>query len=776
MPDRSWPMEWALKETGRTVVLAALVAVMPFPLAGEQSEPASPESWYAPILDMSPDDEVAPEHRRVETRVTVVDGTAAEGEDGYRLWLRYEPVPDAALRDRYRSALGRVAAPGASATMAVVRDELRRGLTGLLGTEPRFMEGRDGTMGGVLLVGTPADLPALESADLAEDLGRVGDEGYVIRTAGIGGREAVIVAGNTDVGVLYGTFALLRHLQSNRPLSELPVVSAPKVRLRLLNHWDNLDRTVERGYAGFSLWDWHKLPDYVSPRYRDYARANASLGINGAVLTNVNADATVLRPEFLDRVAALADTFRPFGIRVYLTARFSAPMELGGLPTADPLDADVAAWWRATADEIYRRIPDFGGFLVKANSEGQPGPQDFGRSHADGANMLADAVAPHGGVVMWRAFVYSDQEPTDRVRQAYDEFEPLDGEFRDNVLVQVKNGPLDFQPREPFHPLFGAMPETPLMLELQITKEYLGMATHLVYLGPLWEEVLDADTYARGPGSTVAEVIDGSLHDYPITGVAGVANTGTDRDWTGSHFNQANWFAFGRLAWDPTLDASAIAGEWIRATFSADPAVVESVTAMMMASREAAVNYMTPLGLAHLMARDHHYGPGPWVEGGPRADWTSVYYHRADSLGMGFDRTATGSNAVEQYHPPVRDRYASRETVPDSLLLWFHRVRWDERLASGRTLWEELVHRYDEGVETVRWMRRTWAELEGKVDPRRFRDVTAYLRIQEKEAVWWRDASIAYFRTFSGMPIPEGHPEPAHSLEHYQAIVSRTVR
>jgi alpha-glucuronidase len=706
---------------------------------------------------------------------TATIDAAQAPQDGYRLWLRYEPVSDSILLAEYRAALSRVIVPGESETMALVGDELRRGLRGLLGEGPRVSSGGDAGRGPGVLAATPADAPLIDSTSLAAALVDLGPDGYVIGRARVAGSDLVVVTANTDVGVLYGTFALLRHLQLRRPLAELSVRSAPAVELRLLNHWDNLDRTVERGYAGFSLWDWHKLPDYVSPRYRDYARANASLGINGTVLTNVNADATVLRPELLDKVAALADVFRPYGLRVYLTARFSAPMEIGGLPTADPLDPGVAAWWGAKANEIYHRIPDFGGFLVKANSEGQPGPQDFGRSHADGANMLADAVAPHGGVVMWRAFVYSDDEPADRVRQAYDEFEPLDGEFRDNVLVQVKNGPLDFQPREPFHPLFGAMPETPLMLELQVTKEYLGMATHMVYLGTLWEEVLESDTYAHGSGSTVARVVDGSLHHYPITGIAGVANTGTDRNWTGSHFNQANWFAFGRMAWDPSLSAERIAETWIRMTFSNDPAVVEPVKAMMMASREAAVNYMTPLGLAHLMARGHHYGPGPWVEGGPRADWTSVYYHRADSVGIGFDRTVTGSNAVAQYFPPVRDRYAHRETVPDSLLLWFHRVRWDERLDTGRTLWEELVHRYDEGVETVRWMRRTWATLEGAIDPRRFRDVRAFLAIQEDEAVWWRDACIAYFQSFSGMPIPEGYPPPAHSLDYYRGIITRTV-
>jgi alpha-glucuronidase len=706
----------------------------------------------------------------------VTPGLAAQrpAEDGYDLWLRYPLVSDSARLAEYRAATSEVVVAGESPTLEIVRQELARGLRGLLGREPRFADAP--TRDGVLLLGTPEDLATIGSIPLVGELSGVGDEGYVIGATRVDGRRAMVVAANTDIGVLYGAFHLLRLLGTHRPMGGLAVTSAPRIRLRILDHWDNLDRTVERGYAGFSLWDWHKLPDYVSPRYRDYARANASLGINGTVLTNVNADAQVLLPAFLDRVAALADVLRPYGIRVYLTARFSAPMEIGGLETADPLDPAVAAWWERKADEIYDRIPDFGGFLVKANSEGQPGPQDYGRSHADGANMLADAVGRHGGAVMWRAFVYSDEVPVDRVRQAYEEFEPLDGAFRENVLIQVKNGPLDFQPREPFHPLFGAMPETPLMLELQVTKEYLGMATHLVYLGPLFQEVLNADTYARGRGSTVAEVIDGSLFGHRRTGIAGVANTGTDRNWTGSHFNQANWYAFGRLAWDHTLPSDSIAGEWIRLTFSNDPGFIGPVTDMMMASREAAVNYMTPLGLAHLMARGHHYGPGPWVEGGPRADWTSVYYHRADSMGIGFDRTATGSNAVAQYHPPVRDRFAARETVGDSLLLWFHRVRWDERLETGRTLWQELVHRYHQGVETVRWMQRTWDALEGHIDPRRFQDVQAYLRIQEKEAVWWRDASILYFQTFSGMPIPDGYERPARSLDHYMGIRTRTIR
>src|SRR5690606_27286168 len=428
-------------------------------------------------------------------------------------------------------------------------------------------------------------------------------EGYLIRSMPIDGNAATVVAANTDAGALYGAFHLLRLLQTRQPVDALDLRESPKVKLRVLNHWDDLNRHVERGYSGQSIWDWHRLPGWLDPRYTDYARANASIGINGTVLNNVNANAQILTPMYLDKVAALAGVMRAYGIRVYLSARFSAPMEIGGLETADPKDPAVQRWWRAKTEEIYARIPDFGGFLVKANSEGQPGPQDFGRSHADGANMLADAVAPHGGVVMWRAFVYSDEEPDDRHKQAYTEFVPHDGEFRDNVLVPVKNGAIDCQPREPFHPLFGAMPKTPLMMEFQITKEYLGFATHLAYLGPMYEEVLRADTHARGEGSTVAKVVDGSLEGHALSGIAGVANIGSDRNWSGSHFDQANWYAFGRMAWDPEAGARPIAQDWVRMTFSRDEAVAAPIVGMMMASHQAVVDYMTPLGLHHLMGR-----------------------------------------------------------------------------------------------------------------------------------------------------------------------------
>jgi alpha-glucuronidase len=383
--------------------------------------------------------------------------------------------------------------------------------------------------------------------------------------------------------------------------------------------------------------------------------------------------------------------------------------------------------------------------------------------------MLADALAPHHGVVMWRAFVYTNQVPVDRVKQAYEEFTPLDGQFRSNVLVQTKNGPLDFQPREPFHPLFGAMPKTAQMVEFQITKEYLGEDTHLVYLAPLFSEVLTADTYVRGPGSTVARVIDGSLQGQAETGLAGVSNIGSDSNWTGSQFNQANWYAFGRLAWDLSLSAESIADEWVRMTFSNDSSVVRTIVHMMIVSREAVVNYMTPLGLAHIMGTNHHYGPAPWVKLG-RADWSPVYYHRADSAGIGFDRTAEASNADAQYAPAVRDRYADRATVPDSLLLWFHHVGWTERMGSGRTLWDELALHYQTGVDTVRAMQREWRTLEGKIDEGRFAETERFLAIQEREARWWRDAVLQYFQTFSHLPLPSGVEPPAHPLSYYMSL------
>ncbi len=654
-----------------------------------------------------------------------------------------------------------------SPTQHAAQEELVEALESLLNSSVPLTEQIN--QAGILIAGTPASAPVIADLDLHEALAQVGDEGYVIVSTVIRDHKGIVIAANRDVGVLYGVFAFLRHLQMHQPLADLRIVSQPKTEYRMLFHWDNLDRTIERGYAGFSLWDWHKLPDYLDPRYTDYARANASIGINSVVLNNANASALSLTHPYLIKLAALANVFRPYGMRVFLSARFTAPMEIDGLPTADPLDPDVIAWWRAKADEIYALIPDFGGFVVKANSEGQPGPRDYGRSHAEGAGLLANAVVPHGGIVCWRAFVYDDHDPDDRHKQAYTELVPQDGTFPAGTFLQVKNGAIDFQPREPYHPLFGAMPKTPLMIEFQITQEYLGCATHLVYLAPLFKEVLDADTGCEGEGSLVAYVVDGTLDGHDLTGMSAIANVGDDRNWCGHPFAQANWYAYGRLAWDHRLSSEQIADEWLRLTFSNDDHFVAAARGMMIASREAVVDTMTPLGLHHIMARDHHYGPGPWVTGG-RPDWTSPYYHRADVDGIGFDRSATGSNAISQYCPPFRDLIANPDTCPDEYLLWFHHVAWDHRMKSGRTLWGELCYRYNFGVQSVRAMQATWDSLAGYVDNARFEHVKALLRIQESEARWWRDACLLYFQTFSKQPIPPEYEQPAETLEYYENL------
>jgi alpha-glucuronidase len=682
-------------------------------------------------------------------------------DDGYRLWLRYDPIEPESLQASYDQSIGAIERYGQSDTLIAATQELETGLNGLLnGQKP---DGRP------VRIGTLAELPADLRKELESQVRSLGDEGYLVSLTETGNKPSIIITANTDVGVLYGAFAFLRHLQTHQPLENLHLCSVPRIQRRLLNHWDNLTRTVERVQSGQSLWEWFQLPDYISPRYRDYARANASIGINGTVLTNVNANALVLTEPYLIKTAALADVFRPYGIRVYLTARFSAPMEIGGLPTADPLDPAVRDWWKDKVSEIYTHVPDFGGFLVKANSEGQPGPQEYGRNHVDGANMLGDALAPYGGIVMWRAFVYTFESNVDRHKQAYDEFVPLDGKFRDNVIIQAKNGPIDFMPREPFHPMFGAMPQTSLGLELQITQEYLGGVIHLAFLAPLFEEVLDSDTFVKGAGSTVGRIVDGSLEGHTQSVIAGVANIGTDRNWTGHPLAQANWYAFGRLAWDHTLDSSGIAKEWTRMTFSNDPVVLTSLTKMLLESREAVVDYSMPLGLHHIMASGHHYGPGPWVDQG-RPDWTAVYYHRADAEGIGFDRTPSGTNALEQYAPEIQDQWGDPATIPAKFLLWFHHVPWDYEMPSGRTLWEELGVTYQRGVDTVRSWEKDWGGLSDWIDTEQYSHVAALLNRQEREAVEYKDACLLYFRTFSKRPWP-AEAEPAlHSLEYYMNL------
>lgn len=687
-------------------------------------------------------------------------------EDGYELWLRYPRVTDAARLKEYQSQVQSVFFRRDTPTREIIATELEKGLSGLLG---KSIPTSAKTENGALIIATANEDVMKQFPDLRSRVATQGKEGYLIQSQSIKGKTCLIITANSDIGLLYGTFHFLRLLQTASPLQSLAIADSPKIKHRLLNHWDNLDRTVERGYAGFSLWDWHKLPDYIDPRYHDYARANASIGINGTVVTNVNANALVLTGPYLEKVKALADVFRPYGIRVYLTARFSAPIEIGKLPTADPLDPKVRLWWQEKAKEIYALIPDFGGFLVKANSEGQPGPQNYNRSHADGANMLAEAVQPFGGIVMWRAFVYANEDKTDRVKQAYNEFVPLDGKFLPNVIVQVKNGPLDFQPREPFHPLFGAMPKTPLMMEFQLTQEYLGFATHLVYLPTMFKETLDSDTFVKGEGSTVRKVIDGTLFNDTLTAIAGVSNIGNDRNWCGHPFAQSNWYAYGRMAWDPDADVKQLANEWTSMTFTPKERPRSTIVDMMMRSREITVSYMTPLGLHHIMGWSHHYGPAPWIANRQREDWTSVYYHKADSLGIGFDRTKTGSNALEQYHPNVQKIYEDAKTCPDEYLLWFHHLPWTFRMKSGKTLWDELCYHYYSGAEDVSGMQKQWQSVKDAIDPDRFTHVTTLLNIQEKEARWWRDACVLYFQSFSKHKIPDGLEKPAHDLDYYRS-------
>ena len=698
------------------------------------------------------------------TRILPADPSRPGEEDGYDLWLRYRLLKGAA-RTRVAARAKAVVIPArASPTVLAALAELHRGISGLTGRAPRLAAAPGD---GALVIATPRSLPQIRALGLPLD--RLGTEGYALRATRLGGRKVTVIAANSDIGLLYGAFAWLRAAVTGADLARLDAWSAPKVQRRMLNHWDNLDRTIERGYAGESIWNWWELPDVRDARYVDYARAAASLGINGVSLNNVSSRPEMLLPAWIEKAAAIAGVLRPYGIRVYFAARFSAPIELDGLPTADPLDAAVAKWWERKAAEIYRLIPDFGGFVVKANSEGQPGPHDYQRTHADGANMLARALAPHGGIVFWRAFVYSQFDPDDRAKQAYTDFKPLDGTFAPNVTVQVKNGPIDFQPREPIHPMFGAMPKTPLTLEFQITKEYLGFATHLAYLGPMYEEALRTDTHANGPGTTLARVVEGTAHGYPITGMAAVANVGSSRNWCGSHFDQANWYLFGRLAWDPDASARDIAREWVLQTFSTGPRPAEAIVELMMRSREAVVNYMMPLGLHHIFDTGHHYGPGPWVGDLARPEWNPTYYHRADRGGIGFDRTRTGSNAIAQYAPEIARALADPRTTPDEFLLWFHHLPWSYRMPSGRTLWEEIVARYDQGVEEAKDLARRWKRLAGDVDARRHAEVAAQLVVQQRDALWWRDACIAYFQSVSGLPLPKGARAPAKTLEEYKA-------
>ena len=600
--------------------------------------------------------------------VALIATLAMQAEDGSRLWLRYDTLKTA-----------KVNGPDCLAA-----EELRN-----------FFPG-----GEVNLV-IDASVP---------------DDGYSI--------EGNTIKAKNELGLLYGAYAMLRGEKG---------ASKPYWHLRILNHWDNLDGTIERGYAGRSIFwdlDGDKPKAFDAALIRAYARANASIGINGTVLNNVNASPRVLSAPYINKVKEIADILRPYGIRVYLSVNFASPMALGKLKTADPLNPRVKAWWKAKAREIYKLIPDFGGFLVKANSEGQPGPFDYNRTHADGANMLADALQPFGGIVMWRSFVYgAKHKGEDRVKQAVSEFRELDGKFRPNVILQSKNGPLDFQPREPYAPIFDNMKQTQQMAELQITQEYLGQSRHLVYLAPMWREFF------------------GFVSPERLVGIAGVANIGLDRNWCGHHFSQANWYAFGRLAWNPFLKSEEIAQEWLTQTF-AKPC--PQLLSMMLRSREACVDYMMPLGLHHIFKFDHHYGPEPdgFIASYP-IEWCPVYYHKADTKGIGFDRTHTGSDATSQYREPFCSLYDDLNTCPERYLLWFHHVPWNYRMKDGNTLWEDLQMHYNRGVNEVEDFCRIWRQVKPEIDEQRWQEVDKRLQHQLENAREWRKVCLDYFKTFA---------------------------
>jgi alpha-glucuronidase len=671
-------------------------------------------------------------------------------DDGSRLWLKYDLIEDVSYRKSVSKSFRNIIVLNETPTTKVAAEELQKAILGMTGRETNIVFAREGkTTLRKSIVLKFGDHDQIENED-----------GFLIQSSSNG----TVIISPSDKGLLYGAFALIRKIQTVKSL-DFELADSPKVKIRMLNHWDNANGTVERGYAGSSMWKWFELPYRIDPRYIDYARANASIGINAASINNVNASSRFLTAEYLEKIKAVADVLRPYGIKVFISVNFRSPRTLGGLKTSDPLDPEVRQWWKDKTEEIHRYIPDFGGYLVKANSEGEPGPQDYGRTHADGANMLADAMKGYEGVIIWRAFVYEADPEGDRFKEAFEQFKPLDGTFDEKVIVQVKNGPIDFMPREPFHPMFGAFPKTPLAMEFQITQEYLGHSTHLAYLAPMYEEVLDADTYFNREGSSVGKVIDGSLHNYPITLMAGVANTGSDANWTGHPFGQSNWYAFGRLAWDHTLSSEQIAEEWTNMTLTKKPEAVKEIVDLMMKSHPTYVKYTYPLGLAHMMGEGHHYGPQPWLEKSGRPDWTSIYYHRAAENGIGFDRKGGMSDALSLYSPEIQKAWGDPQTMDLNYLLWFHHLPWDYKLPTGKTVWNELMTRYYEGVEDVEAMQKDWNGLKGEIDREIFENVKGRLAIQYKEALWWRDACYLYFKEFSKRPLPAGLEEPKRILE-----------
>lgn len=683
----------------------------------------------------------------------------SKADDGSRLWLKYDFIKENSYRKLLTKSYKEIVIVYDSEKAQTAAKEIQIAFKGFTTIELPIRVAAAPTLGQVLTFKKAIVLTIGDEKPLSQR------EGFRIwSTPG-----STIISGKSENGLIYGCFAFIRKIQLQESLT-FEVDENPKIQIRMLNHWDNANGTVERGYAGSSMWKWFELPYRIDPRYIQYARANAAIGINAVSINNVNASSRFLTAEYLEKIKAVADVLRPYGIKVFISVNFRSPRTLGGLKTSDPLDPEVKAWWKAKTEEIHRFIPDFGGYLVKANSEGEPGPQDYGRTHADGANMLAETLEGHEGIVIWRAFVYDADPKGDRFKEAYQQFKPLDGQFHPKAVVQVKNGPIDFMPREPFHPMFGAFPKTPLAMEFQITQEYIGHATHMAYLAPMFKECLDADTYANGAGTTVAKVIDGSAHQYPITVMAGVANTGSDDNWTGHPIGQANWYAFGRLAWDHTLSSEQIAREWIKQTLTKSPEAIEQISKLMLKSLPTYIKYTYPLGLHHMMGESHHYGPQPWLEKSGRPDWTSVYYHRAAEDGIGFDRTGKMSDALKLYAPGVQNAWNDPHKTDLNYLMWFHHLPWDFKLSTGNILWDELMIRYYQGPEDVLEMQKIWESLRDRIDPETFENVKGRLAIQYKEALWWRDSCYLYFKQFSKLPLPAGLSEPNRTLEDVKEL------
>jgi alpha-glucuronidase len=673
----------------------------------------------------------------------------AKHKESYAAWLQYKKIEDQATAKEYTQWCGRVTVLGDSPLIESARKELILGLSSMLGIHP-------GTSSGIQQSGLVIAVQDSVGDLVDVDCNQLNDDGYIIKTVRSDQKNTIFIVGKKEKGVLYGTFHFLRLMQNRENLQQLKIIENPKNQLRMLNQWDNMDGSIERGYAGNSIF--YKDCQFANEltRIEDYARLLASVGINGIAINNVNVhqeETNFITSSLLPKVAKVAGIFRAYGITTFLSVNYASTIQIGNLTTADPLDSEVREWWKDKAEEIYSYIPDFGGFLVKADSEHRPGPFTYGRNHADGANMLAEALQPYNGIVLWRCFVYNclqdwRDRSTDRAKAAYDHFQPLDGQFHSNVILQIKNGPMDFQVREAVSPLFGAMEKTNQMLEYQITQEYTGQQRHLCYLIPQWKEILDFDTYAKGEGSEVKKIVDGSLFQYKFSGITAVSNIGNDYNWTGHTLAQANLYGFGRLTWNPDLSAESITDEWIGQTFGDNQLVKALVSQMLLKSWSIYEKYTSPLGVGWMVNPNHHYGPN--VDGYEYSVWGT--YHFADWEGIGVDRTVkTGTGYTSQYFKENADRYESLETCPDELLLFFHHVPYTHKLHSGITVIQHIYNTHFEGVEEAEELVETWLQLKGKVDPERFEDILNRLKEQANHSIEWRDMINTYFYRKSGI-------------------------